>query len=233
MEFFTGESGRTRLALDPRTKLALVLIITTVLVTGGAGKSANAVRFVLTALPLILLAQAGGTKTTIRFAILYAVAYSCEFLLLPRVHGLPGFIVVAATGIVTRMLPGLTMGHYLVASTTISEFTAAMERMRLPRKIIIPFSVMFRFFPTIGEEARSINDAMRMRGVNVMSIEYRLVPLMMSTVKIGEELSAASLTRGLGNPVQRTNICRIGFGFQDFITLAPAVACLVCFMARL
>lgn len=35
-------------------------------------------------------------------------------------------------------------------------------------------------------------------------LEYRLVPLMVSVVKIGDELSAAALTRGLGAPVKRT-----------------------------
>ena len=33
-----------------------------------------------------------------------------------------------------------------------------------------------------------------------LMLEYRLVPLMVSVVKIGDELSAAALTRGLGAP---------------------------------
>ena len=46
-------------------------------------------------------------------------------------------------------------------------------------------------------------------------IEYRVIPLMTCSVKIGQELSAASLTRGLGGPDKRTNICKIGFGWCD------------------
>ncbi len=57
-------------------------------------------------------------------------------------------------------------------------------------------------------------------------IEYRLVPLMVSVVKIGDELSAAALTRGLGAPVKRTNICKIGFHVQDIIII---LLCLLCF----
>ena len=49
-------------------------------------------------------------------------------------------------------------------------------------------------------------------------IEYRLIPMMTCSVKIGQELSAASLTRGLGGPDKRTNICKIGFGLCDVIT---------------
>ena len=59
------------------------------------------------------------------------------------------------------------MGGYLVSTTTVSEFTAAMLRMRLSEKIIIPLSVMFRFFPTVMDEAASINAAMKMRGIHI------------------------------------------------------------------
>ena len=59
-------------------------------------------------------------------------------------------------------------------------------------------------------------------------LEYRMVPLLVSCVKIGEELSAAALTRGLGAPVRRTNICRIGFGKFD---IAAAVICAGSFLA--
>lgn len=45
------------------------------------------------------------------------------------------------------------------------------------------------------------------------------MPLMTCCVKIGEELSAAALTRGLGGEVRRTNICKIGFHVQDCILL--------------
>ena len=61
-------------------------------------------------------------------------------------------------------------------------------------------------------------------------VEYRLVPLMVSVVKIGDELSAAALTRGLGAPVRRTNVCQIGFHFQDVVA---ALFCILCFIVFL
>ena len=51
---------------------------------------------------------------------------------------------------------------------------------------------------------------MRMRGIRIggkhpgRMLEYRLVPLMISIVKIVDELSADALTRGLGAPGKRT-----------------------------
>ena len=134
------------------------------------------------------------------------------------------------------------MGYYLLSTTKVSEFVLAMQRMHIPEAFIIPFSVMFRFFPTISEEAESIGNAMRMRGITGKNffknpqavLEYRIVPLMMSVVTIGNDLSAAALTRGLGNGKKRTSICRIGFHWKDFalmIMLLPPCWC-SCFFRR-
>lgn len=53
--------------------------------------------------------------------------------------------------------------------------------------------------------------------------------MMICSVKIGEELSAAALTRGLGGAVKRTNICKIGFRAQDIVLL---LICLGAFVAQ-
>jgi energy-coupling factor transporter transmembrane protein EcfT len=95
---------------------------------------------------------------------------------------------------------------------------------------------MFRFFPTVAEEWSAIGDAMRMRGVRFGGgkagaiLEYRIVPMMICSVKIGEELSQAALTRGLGGPGKRTNICKLGFHVQDILFL---LICLGAFAAQI
>mgnify|MGYP000759342873 FL=1 len=111
-----------------------------------------------------------------------------------------------------------------------------MERMHITEKIVIPMSVIFRFFPTISEEYQAIRDAMKMRGIRFggknpfLMLEYRLVPLMVSVVKIGDELSAAALTRGLGAPVKRRNGCQIDFHVQDLIAILFCVICFALFL---
>lgn len=65
---------------------------------------------------------------------------------------------------------------------------------------------------------------MKMRGISlygnpIKMLEYRLVPLMISITKIGEELSASALLRGLGTSPKRTNICKIGFGILDVMLI--------------
>ena len=93
--------------------------------------------------------------------------------------------------------------------------------------------MIFRFFPTVMEESKSINDAMRMRGVEMgagkaaEAVEYRMVPLIASCSIIGEELSAAAMTRGLDVGKKRSCIWNISFGFPDVIIIT---LCLICFI---
>ncbi len=224
---FTADIENRGLVLDPRTKL-FVMITLVVFALGGTGSDIAAVRYGTTAvsiLPLILLMTAKQYKKAAVFGLLYASIKSAEVFLVPHITGAALSIIGLCCLIFVRLMPELIMGAYMLSSTTVSEFIAAMHRMHIPQQITIPLSVMFRFFPTVLEEFTAINTAMKMRDIRIGGrnagkfIEYRLVPLMVCSVNIGSELSAAALTRGLGTKVKRTNICKIGFHIQDIIVL--------------
>ena len=230
---------RKGLVLDPRTKLLLLVTVTTLMFSTSNQGWMNLVKPLLSLAPFALLGSARQWKTAGKYLVLYAVCFAAERLALGVLHGLPSFLLLAVASIMTRFAPGIMVAAYLVATTSVSEFVAAMERMYVSESIIIPLSVIFRFVPTIGEEAQSIHDAMRMRGIRlgrcgpVKMIEYRVVPLMISVVKIGDELSAAALTRGLGAPVRRTNICKIGFHWQDIVVFALCIVSFALFFVEL
>ena len=222
------------LPADPRTKLFLTVTVSTIMITGGTGGFMNFVRPCLMACPIIFLLLSKKWKAAARFTVTYAVLFELELTVLPLLTGTWNFILGAAVGIYTHMLPGFIMGYYLVSTTTVSEFVAAMERMRVSQKVVIPVSVVFCFFPTVKEEYAAIRDAMKMRGITTLRspmkmLEYRVVPLMISIAKIGEELSAAALTRGLGAPQKRTNICTIKFGPLDVFFFLLTIPCWVGF----
>lgn len=138
---------------------------------------------------------------------------------------------------VIRLFPIFMLGYYIIESTSTDEFVAAMEKWHVPEAFIIPITVVFRFIPTLGEESAAITDAMRMREIQLGTkkfwqnptalLEYRVIPLMMSVVKIGDELSAAALTRGLGGLKHRTSIAAIGFTAYDLIIALLSVGLLV------
>lgn len=182
-------------------------------------------------------------RAAVAFAVAYLAAFALEVaneaFLLEALGStsLAAVVLRFLTSMVLSFFPGTMFAYYLLASTKVSEFVAAFTRLRLPEKVVIPFAVIFRFFPTVAEEYRSIRDAMQLRGVNwkngpVSMVEYRLVPLIASMVKIGDELSAASVTRGLGGPAKRTNRCVVGFGSADAAMVALMVVLAAAAMAK-
>ena len=224
---FTADIENRGLILDPRTKLS-VMITLVIFALGGTGSEIKTVRYAviaLSVLPIILLLTSQQYKKALFFGIIYVMLKSAEIFLVPTLTGAALSVIGLCCLIFVRLMPGLIMGAYTLSSTTVSEFIAAMHRMHIPQQITIPMSVMFRFFPTVLEEFSAINTAMKMRDIRLGGkhagklFEYRLIPLMVCSVNIGSELSAAALTRGLGTSTRRTNICRIGFHIQDVVIL--------------
>lgn len=236
--FMTAVRKKRGISLDPRTKLLMLVTITTLMFSTSNEGIMNIIKPILSLIPFVLILSEQRFKTAGKYLILYIFCFILERIALTALHGLPSFLIMAVSSIMTRFAPGIMMGAYLISSTSVSEFIGAMERMHITEKIIIPLSVIFRFFPTISEEYQSIRDAMKMRGIRLgagnpwLMIEYQIVPLMISIVKIGDELSAAALTRGLGAPVKRTNICKIGFHIQDVIAIVLCVLCFIVFFFR-
>jgi energy-coupling factor transport system permease protein len=226
-QLLQSEHNNVGLRLDPRTKLFLVLTIS-VFVLGGLGGGGVMVwvRPALAAVPLALLLCSRRFAAAALYTVLYCVCYFGQGPLIANSNGTLGFLLLLACGLCCRFLPGFMAAYHLISTTTVSEFVAAMHRMHVTDRLVIPMSVMFRFVPTVAEEARSIQDAMQMRGVRLRNgkpgkmLEYRLIPVMTCSVRRGEELSAAALTRGLGGPARRTNVCQIGLRAPDVIIMS-------------
>ena len=220
-----GNSSEVRSFLDPRTKMLLVLTIATICVAGGSDLPTTIAKIMLSLVPFILYLNERKYKTAFLYLIFYVISGVGGTIFIKTTYGVLNFIFVALFMCISRFMPGLAMGTYLVSSTKISEFMAAMDRMHIPQSVSIALSVTFRFFPTLKEEYQSISKSMRVRGVRFgggkpfQMLEYRLIPLIISSMKISEELSAAALTRGLGSPKKRTNICNIGFRVQDLLAI--------------
>lgn len=211
--------------LDPRTKMLLVLSIATICVAGGNSFLTTLAKISLSLIPFFLYLFERRWKTAFLYGIIFIIAIYGGSVIIGRTYGVLNFIMVAFFMIIARFMPGIAMGSYLVSTTTVSDFMEAMKRMHIPQSVSIALSVTFRFFPTLKEEYQAINKAMRVRGIRFggkkpfQMLEYRLIPMMISSLKISEELSAAALTRGLGSPKQRTNLCEIGFKIQDILAI--------------
>ena len=211
--------------LDPRTKFFMMLLMALIVLSRIGGDRVKVPRIILTFIPYILLLLEGDFSYCL--TSLAALGVSRFLLYVPHIlsYAPAGACAMVVGGIFIRMIPTVTAGHYVIKSTKVSEFIAAMEKMHVSQKIIIPLSVIFRLLPTVKEEFQSIEDAMGMRGIRLGGnkasdmIEYRLIPLVISSVRIGEDLSAAAITRGLASGKKRTSICKVRFHFMDYIFL--------------
>jgi energy-coupling factor transport system permease protein len=155
----------------------------------------------------------------------------------PFVPGAMKNIHLIFVRLIRMLLPLCMAGMLLIRTITVTEFIAAFRKMRLPDAFIIPFSVMFRFIPTIREEWTSIQRAMKFRGIGIsarnvatkplMTLEYMLIPLLMSTATIAIELAAASLARGLDSGGKHTCMVDVRFRAQDYLAILLCVSALV------
>lgn len=101
----------------------------------------------------------------------------------------------------------------LTHTLSIGEMIETLERLRLPRQIVIPFAVMLRYLPTVKLEMHCIRDSLKIRGIDyslfaflkspVRWMEYMLVPILMRSVRLADELSATAMVRGIENNAKR------------------------------
>ena len=223
--------------LDPRTKLFMVFVVSLIVMMSATTPLLWAVRLSITLIPIILMILEKKYSSALKFLLAYASALVLMFYFLSeQSEGLIASLLIGYCGIVVQFMPAIITAWYVVRTTKIGEFMSCMQKMHVPDGIAVSLAVVMRFFPTIKEEYSSINDAMRMRGVmlgggNVLRMfEFRMIPLLFSCVNIGEELSAAAITRGLGGDVKRSSVIELKLGIADFFLMAFLTAATVIFV---
>ena len=127
LSFSATTEKRKGILLDPRTKLILLLTITTLMFSTSNEGIMNIVKPCLSLVPFALILSERRFKTAGKYLVLY-VGF---VLLLERIahtslSGLLSFIVLAVTSIMTRFAPGIMTGAYLISSTSVSEFIGAI-----------------------------------------------------------------------------------------------------------
>ncbi|MBQ7920720.1 MAG: energy-coupling factor transporter transmembrane protein EcfT [Lachnospiraceae bacterium] len=218
------ESGG-RATLDPRTSILSIFVISMVMIGGGLSGVEYWLRLFCCLIPFVFLVTVHNYQFAAIYLGLYLFSAVIEGAVIQLTSGGWNLLFVIVAGIISRFLAPMVMGYCVMQSTTVSEFVTAMERIHVPQVITIPLSVMFRFFPTISEENKAVSEAMRMRQISgkkqslIKKMEYELVPVMMSTVRIADELSQASLTKGLGGDIKRTHICEVGLRIRDYVLM--------------
>ena len=219
--------------IDPRTKL-LAMFAVGFISFQGVPFGLELVLFLFT---VLLLINGRRFKSAINLSAFFIVLTLIDIFISPYTSGFVNVIVITLLRMCRMYIPIVIIFIFTVSTTTVSEFVASFERMKISSKITIPFSVMFRFFPTLGEEYKSIKDAMAFRGIGlsfgrfiknpIKTFEYIIVPLLMSSMTIAEELSAAALSRGLDHKSKRTNVTKVGLCALDYFVITFCITFMV------
>ncbi|MGN6715617.1 energy-coupling factor transporter transmembrane component T [Anaerocolumna jejuensis] len=210
------------LGFDPRTKLILLLFC--VLCTMFAPSLTYEV--ILVCLIAVFALLSGRYRHAVTGIAAYGLIYGATQFSIYELSGTWQAIFAAFLGLVNKVYPCGFMAGIMITTTKTGEFMAALYRVHMPDNFVIPFAVMLRYLPVVKEDWRYIKDAMRMRGISpslkniclhpVMTAECLYVPLMMAASNTADELSIASVTRGIENPAPRTSLTDIKFSFKDF-----------------
>ena len=136
-------------------------------------------------------------------------------------------------GLVHKVYPVCMLSTLILSTTKVGEFLSAMGYARVSKKITIPLAVMLRYIPTVREDWMYIKDSMCLRGISpsffgfikkpALTIECIYSPMIITASKAADELTIASITRGIESPKKRTSIIEIRFDIQDIIALIIGV----------
>jgi energy-coupling factor transport system permease protein len=112
----------------------------------------------------------------------------------------------------------------------------ALEQSHIPYEFCFAFTTAVRFVPVLAEEAQTIMDAQKSRGLELEKGNFLkrirnyipiLIPLIVSAIRRSLELAEAMESRAWGASVKRTNLYVLKLRKHDVALVAIAVGMLV------
>ena len=125
----------------------------------------------------------------------------------------------------------------LIARNEAVKTLAAFRKFHIPEKLIMIFSVIFRFFPVISNDMKLMSQSIQTRGTfsRILEkirffpeyIEILIVPLSLRVIRIAETLSASAETRGIDLKCKRNSFVSLRFGIWDIVVLVLVVSAVI------
>lgn len=112
----------------------------------------------------------------------------------------------------------------------------ALEQTRIPYEFCFAFTTAVRFVPVLAEEAKTIMDAQKSRGLELETGNFLkrirnyvpiLIPLIVSSIRRSLELAEAMESRGWGATEDRTNLYVLKMHKGDFVLAVITLLILV------
>ncbi len=114
---------------------------------------------------------------------------------------------------------------------------AALRKFHVPERVIVICSVVFRFFPTLSEDMKLMNQSIETRGAFSSArqklralpeyIEIHTVPMALRVIRIAEALSASAETRGIDLKRKRSSYISVSFGVWDILFIGILIVAVI------
>lgn len=216
--------------IDFRTKLFMTVVLSFILLLGNLQKNHIYIAIFACMLPYLLFFIYGFYARAIKGIILVLIAAIFQEYLYTT-DGILLSISLFVTSLVLNMLPGAMMGSFALSTTDMGEIIATMKKMKIPDQLIIPISVMARFFYTVRIDYSQIRQAMYLNGLVGIKMflhplklfEYRVVPLLMCLTKTSDEVAISAITRGLEVGAKRSSMYEPKLSLFDYILIITMI----------
>ncbi|MDY3006718.1 energy-coupling factor transporter transmembrane protein EcfT [Anaerococcus sp. AGMB00486] len=213
---------------DFRSKLFMTLVVGFIATEGTLSERYGFIGLSLALFPFFLSLFDKNYSFFIRGVIFYSLVAIYPILL----RNFKDNILIVLIGIYVmigiKIMPIVMMTYYSITTTKMSDLVKSLQKMKVPDPIIIPISVMFRFFYSIREDKKTIKEAMYMHGITMRNffkdpgkfLEYKFVPLLMITSQTADNVAISAMTRGMKIGYPRTSISKTRIKLEDFFLIS-------------
>ena len=224
--------------LDPRMKFIYVCAVFVAAII--FGELLPLIALFLMQIPFVLLAgvQREWLRSLRGAVFLAAIIFFTNFIF--SFIG-AGYVVLAtnveyAAAMTLRFVVLIESFSVFFLTTSPDHLGLALEQTRVPYEFSFAFTTAVRFVPVLAEEAQTIMDAQKARGLELEKGNFLkrirnyvpvLIPLIVSAIRRSLELAEAMESRAWGATKKRTNLYALKLHRGDFALLAITIGVLV------
>ena len=222
--------------LDPRTVLGIVFIFITLELAINKPLSSH----ILLLICNIYLITSKAYRECVLYSVIYIIIAGLMFYIYHIPNTTLALTIVSISYFVQKFVIAVMMIEFLKRKTSMPYVISAMQTMKFPNAVAIPFIVILRYMPTLREDYGYLKDSLKIRGIRtsgieffihpIRSLEFMIVPILFRSIRVAEELSTSVLLRGIENYKNRTNIYPLKFtkidaGYALFTVIAVSMLC--------
>lgn len=173
----------------------------------------------------VLLVYSKCEITALKWIICFAGLLILQYYIIPMLPEVIENLILFMPIFFRKFFPCLMAASLMIKRIPAKYLVTAMQKCKIPWKIIVPLSITLRYFPTVKREIKYIKDAMKLRNINrIKKLEGIIVSVIVLAAAASDELSAAAVTRGIENPCAKTSYIVLRFKVIDYVCIFIGLA---------